>query len=279
MIAVSPAADHGRPGNLGGMDEEVLAPRGDPAEPTPTSPAPAGEPAVAAGTADAGLAWWRLPSRLAWLVPGGLLLILVLLTVNVLAHGPLVGVDERIRTAVQAQATSPTWRWLSDRWYSPAQLIVDLGNFRIAVPVLAACALFAAARRRTPRPLLAAAAGLVLLLTTVTAGKILIGRTGPGLTTLGAGGLGVFPSGHTTTATVCLGLAVALLLPGLRARAGRVGVAAVAGVCLLVGVALVWCDDHWFTDVVAGWALAGLIIQAAVMLSRLPLPRRVRGRG
>jgi membrane-associated phospholipid phosphatase len=269
------------------MDEKVLAPRDDPAEPQPTSPArsAAGEPAVASDTAGAGLAWWRLSSRLAWLVPGGLLLILVVLTVNVLAHGPLVGVDERIRSAVQARATSPTWRWLSDRGYSPAQLIVDLGNYQIAVPVLAACALFATARRRTLRPLLAAVAGVVLLLTTVTAGKILIGRTGPGLTTLGAGGLGVFPSGHATTATVCLGLAVALLFParpappGLPARAGRVAVAAVAGVCLLVGAALVWCDYHWFTDVVAGWALAGLIIQAAVMLSRLPLPRRARGPG
>jgi undecaprenyl-diphosphatase len=125
----------------------------------------------------------------------------------------------------------------------------------------------------------------VLLLTTVTAGKILIARTGPGLTTLGAGGLGVFPSGHTATATVCLGLAVALLFltgsapSGLSVRAGRVAVAAVAGVCLLVGAALVWCDYHWFTDVVAGWALAGLIIQAALMLSRRPLPRLARGRG
>jgi undecaprenyl-diphosphatase len=247
------------------MDEKVLAPPDD--------------PAAAAGTADTGPARWRLPSRPAWLVPGGLLLILALLTVNVLAHGPLIGVDERIRTAVQAQATSPAWRWLSDRWYSPAQLLVDLGNYQVAVPVLAACALFAAARERTLRPLLAAVAGVVLLLTTVTAGKKLIDRTGPGLTTLGAGGLGVFPSGHTTTATVCLGLAVALLLPGLPARAGRVAVAAVAVACLLVGAALVWCDYHWFTDVLAGWALAGLIIQAAVMLSRLPLPRRARGRG
>jgi membrane-associated phospholipid phosphatase len=269
------------------MDEKLLARGNDAAEPS----AEAGESAVAAGTAQARPATWRLAwlvprgERLRWLVPGGLLLILVVLTVNVLAHGPLVGADERIRAAVQAQATSPTWRWLSDRRFSPAQLIVDLGNYQVAVPVLAVCALIAAARQRTLRPLLAAVAAVVLLLTTVTAGKILIGRTGPGVTTLGAGGLGVFPSGHTTTATVCLGLAVALLLPsrpappGLPARAGRAAVTAVAGVCLLVGAALVWCDYHWFTDVVAGWALAGLIVQAAVMLSRLPLPRRVRGRG
>jgi undecaprenyl-diphosphatase len=250
------------------MDETVLARGDDPAEPT----AQPGQPVVAV---PAGPAWWRSP----WLVPAGLLLILVALTVNVLAHGPLVGMDDRIRTAVQAQATSPTWRWLSDRWYSPAQLIVDLGNYQVAVPVLAVCALIAAARQRTLRPLLAAVAGAVLLLATVTAGKKLIDRTGPGLTTLGAGGLGVFPSGHTTTATVCLGLSVALLMPSLPARARQAAVAAVAVVCLLVGAALVWCDYHWFTDVVAGWALAGLIIQAAVLLSRRPLPWWARGRG
>jgi membrane-associated phospholipid phosphatase len=252
------------------MDEKVLARGEDPAEPS----AQAGEPAVVPRTPGARPAWWRL----SWLVPGGLLLIFVLLTINVLAHGPLIGVDHRIRSVVQARATSPGLRWLSDRRYSPAQLIVDLGGYQVAVPILAACALIATARFRTRRPMLAAAVAVVLLVTVVTAGKILIGRTGPGLTTVGAGGLGVFPSGHTATASVCLGLAVALLLPGLSATARRIAVAAVAGVCLLVGVALVWCDDHWFTDVLAGWALAGLIIQAAVTASRLPPPRWGRGR-
>jgi membrane-associated phospholipid phosphatase len=207
--------------------------------------------------------------------------VLVLLTVNVLADGPLVGADRRIRAAVQARATAPAWRWLGDSWHAPARLLVDLGNYQVAVPVLAACALIAAARRRTLRPVLAAFAGVVLLLVAVTAAKIAIGRTGPGLTTLGSGGLGVFPSGHTTTATVCLGLAV-LLLPYRRAGAGRAAVAAVAVACLLVGVALVWCDYHWFTDVVAGWALAVLIIQAALLLNRQgsrPWSMTPRGRG
>jgi len=206
-------------------------------------------------------------------------LVLVLLTVNVLAGGPLVGADQRIRAAVQARATAPAWRWLSDSWHAPAQLLVGLGSYQVAVPVLAACALVAAARRRTLRPLLAALVGVVLLLVTVTAAKIAVGRTGPGLTTLGSGGLGVFPSGHTTTAAVCLVLAVLLLFPDGLARAKRAAVAAVAVVCLLVGAALVWCDYHWFTDVVAGWALAVLIIQAALLLNRQGSPRWGRGRG
>jgi len=201
------------------------------------------------------------------------MLILVILTVNVLADGPLVDADQRIRAAVQAQAASATWRWLRDSWHAPARLIADLGNYPEAIAVLAACAVVVAARHRTLRPLLAAFAAVVLLLATVIPAKILIGRPGPGLATVGSGGLGVFPSGHATTAAVCWGVAVMLLLPGLPGRIRRAAVAAVAGVCLLVGVALVWCDYHWVTDVVAGWALAGLIAAAATGVAAARRPR------
>jgi membrane-associated phospholipid phosphatase len=42
-----------------------------------------------------------------------------------------------------------------------------------------------------------------------------------------------------------------------------------AALCFLVGVALIWCDFHWFTDVVAGWALSALVIVAALRLTGL----------
>ena len=209
-----------------------------------------------------------LRSRPAWLVPGGLALVLVLLTVNVLAGGPLVGVDRRIRAAVQAQAASDTWRWVGDSWHAPARLLVELGNNQVAVPVLALCALIAAARHRSLRPLLAAAAGVVLLLVTVIPAKILIGRPGPGQPAVLEGHMGVFPSGHTTTAGVCFALGVLLLAPDLSLRARRTAVAGMTVLCFLVGLALVWCDFHWFTDVVAGWALAALIVMAALRLAR-----------
>jgi membrane-associated phospholipid phosphatase len=208
---------------------------------------------------------WRRP---AWLAPGGLLLILAVLTVNVLADGPLLGVDRRIRAAVQAQAASDTWRWVGDSWHAPARLLVELGNNQVAIPVLAVCALVAAARHRSLRPLLAAAAGVVLLLVTVIPAKILIGRSGPGQPAVAPGHMGVFPSGHTTTAGVCFALAVLLLAPDLPVRARLATVAGMSVLCFLVGLALVWCDFHWFTDVVAGWALAALIVMAALRLTR-----------
>ena len=78
----------------------------------------------------------------------------------------------------------------------------------------------------------------------------------------------MFPSGHTTTAAVCFALAVLLLAPDLPPRIRRAAVAAMAVLCFLVGMGLIWCDYHWFTDVVAGWALAALIVMAALRLMR-----------
>jgi membrane-associated phospholipid phosphatase len=204
-----------------------------------------------------------------WLVPGGLLLILALLTLNVLADGPLVGVDRRIRQAVQAQAHSATWHWVGVGSHAPAQLLVQLGNNQVAIPVLVLCALIAAVWHRTERPLVAAVIGVTLLLATVIPAKILIARAGPGLPPVARGAMGVFPSGHTTTSSVCFGLGALLIAPGLPSWARRAVMTVTAALCFLVGVALIWCDDHWFTDVVAGWALAALIVMAALRITGL----------
>ena len=214
-----------------------------------------------------------MPSRAAarlwpWLVTGGLLLALAVLTGNVLAHGPLVSLDQHIRDAVQARATSPAWRWLGASTHSPAQLATDLGRNYVAGPALALTAIVLAVRRRTARPVVAAAIGVVLVVATVIPAKILIGRTGPGLTTVGAGGLGVFPSGHTTTACVCFSLAVLLIVAGQPGRVRWLAMAGLAVLWLVVGAALVWCDYHWFTDVMAGWALSALIIELALWATR-----------
>ena len=55
---------------------------------------------------------------------------------------------------------------------------------------------------------------------------------------------------------------------GQRRRPGRAGVAVVWLLCLAIGASLVWCSAHWFTDVVAGAALAGLVLQATMWLTR-----------
>lgn len=218
-------------------------------------------------TGDAGEAevafWHSLRQRYPWLVPGGLLLILAFLTVRVLAGGPLGSADSWIREVVQAQASSATWRWLG----GPARLVVSLAGPDVAVPILALIAVVVCFRRRTLRPVLTAAVGVALLLVTVIPAKILIGRPSPGYASVAPGSMGAFPSGHTTTACVCYGVAVLLLVRGRSDRIRRFALAGLAVACFLVGAALVWCDYHWFTDVVAGWALAAILVPLTFRLT------------
>jgi membrane-associated phospholipid phosphatase len=216
--------------------------------------------------------------RSPWLLPGVLALILAFLTVLVAVHSPVLDVDSWVRGAVQAKAHSARFRWLEGYRYAPVNLLVSLGNNQVAVPVLGLGALIAAARDSSVRPLLAAVVGVVLLLGTVIPAKILIGRAGPGLPPVAHGAMGVFPSGHSATSSVCLGLAAVLLARGLPGWARRAVLTIMVTVCFLVGVALIWGDYHWFTDVVAGWALAALIVMAALRvtgLSRAPAARRI----
>jgi membrane-associated phospholipid phosphatase len=133
--------------------------------------------------------------------------------------------------------------------------------------VLVVSALTVSSRRRSLRPLLAAAIAAILLVATVIPAKILIGRLSPGQLRLAPGAEGSFPSGHATTASVCYVLAVLPLLPYLPALARRITLAAVAVWCLLIGAVLVWLNYHWFTDVVAGWALAAIIIGVTLRLT------------
>lgn len=209
-----------------------------------------------------------LPPPHARLITGGLLLLLGLLTVGVLVHGPLTSLDERIRAAVLARAASPGWRWLGDTPRRPAPLLTDLGMTAVAVPVLAAVALALAIQRHTFRPVLIALTGVVLLFATVIPAKIIIGRPGPGLPAVMTGQLGAFPSGHTSTACACFSLAVVMLVAGQPPRIRYLALAGLAVLWLAVGAALVWRDYHWFTDVVAGWVLSGLLIQLTFWINR-----------
>jgi membrane-associated phospholipid phosphatase len=200
-----------------------------------------------------------------WLLPGALLVFLAALTAGVQAGGPLISLDEHIRAAVLARATTPGWHWLIEYRLSPARVLVNLGDTRIAVPVLLLVAFTLSGRRRSLRPLAAAVIAVILLLVTVIPAKIIIARPSPGLGPVATGGWGAFPSGHTTTGSVCFVLAALLIAGGTR----RVRWAAGAAMALsfLIGIALVWRDFHWFTDVVAGWALAALIVLAALWLA------------
>jgi undecaprenyl-diphosphatase len=220
--------------------------------------------------------------RYPWLLPAAALALLVFLTVDVLVRGPLTPVDERIFRSLHHLANEHGWRWLKTGPATPARLLVDLGNPYTAVPVLGAVAILVAAWRWSLRPLLTAATGLVLLLATAVPMKYLIARPEPKYGHLRVGEhLGVFPSGHTATACVCYILAVLVVAPEPRGWGRRIALGAAAALGVLVGVAMMWCSMHWFTDIVAALALAALIIWATMqVIRRVPdKPRRGKERG
>ena len=207
-----------------------------------------------------------------WLLPAGLLLVLAALTINVLVHGPLVTMDQHIRQTVQDWAHAAGWRWLADSPHAPAQLITDLGRATVAVPVLAVVAAVLAARGAYPAS--AARRG--------GRDHAAAGHGDPGQDhhrpararhrRRRRGQPGLLPvRAYQHRVRVLLDRS----LPARRrpARVRQVALAGLAAVWLLVGVALVWCNYHWATDVLAGWALSALIVWLAL---RVPLPPRPR---
>ena len=205
------------------------------------------------------------------------------LTEQVLTHGPLLALDRWVRDHVQHLAAShpvPGADSVAEYWS-------DLGNSAIALPVLVACAAIASARlRRRGRgrelgrwwsPLVTAATEVALLSATVLPAKSAIGRPGPAGNAAGDAGLGYFPSGHTATATVCLGLGAWLLARTAHSRRSAVASGVVAAVaCAGVAGGLIWRNYHWLTDVCGAWALSGLLLWGLTRWFRLGGRRRSR---
>jgi undecaprenyl-diphosphatase len=194
---------------------------------------------------------------------GVLACLLGVLTWQVAARGPFTVADIPVHEWVLRHGpdqSSPLWVPLS-----------DLGDGRVAAPVLAAVAAATWWRRRALRPVVLAAAGLIGFIVVLEAMKEVIGRAAPG-----SGGDAVFadgtafPSGHTSAATVMWGLVVWLAVAAARRvpaspRVSRYScLVAGAAAGLAAGAAMVRMDYHWVSDVAAGWLL-GLITLLSVL--------------
>jgi undecaprenyl-diphosphatase len=174
-----------------------------------------------------------------------------LLTWQVLADGPLLRADARLSRAL----IHP------DRL---SELLSDLGNVQVAVPVLLLCAGWAAWRRRANgsdrwwAPSCAAVLLMAAVPVVVVPFKNWTARPG---TPAVPPGTGYFPSGHTATALVAYGAATLLLLPLLDARWARRTVLAVCGALTLgVSYGLVRRGYHWPLDVAASWCLGVVLL-------------------
>ncbi|HEX8972976.1 phosphatase PAP2 family protein [Oryzihumus sp.] len=196
-----------------------------------------------------------------WLVPLGLGLALALLTVAVVTHSWVTRLDAQIEGGLPRHGTWP----VLDRL---ATVVTTVAQPAANVAVAFAVAVFVAARTRAWRSLVAPVAALGLLTATVLLGKVLISRPGPPGSETDTG-LGYFPSGHTTSALVCVGV-VALSVAALRPRWHRRALVLIGAWTLLVGWGLVWKHFHWVSDVVAGILLGTLILWLTFARQGLP---------
>jgi membrane-associated phospholipid phosphatase len=143
----------------------------------------------------------------------------------------------------------------------------------IGMPILAVVAILILSLRRkswTPA-ILIAAAGIGSLLMTI-AGKDIIGRVRPPLVDAVSPYeySPSFPSGHTLNALVVAGVVAYLLLLRRKSVHGRVITLVVAALfALTIGLSRVFLGHHWFTDVLAAWALGAAWLALIITAHRL----------
>ncbi|MGW7464388.1 phosphatase PAP2 family protein [Streptomyces xantholiticus] len=164
-----------------------------------------------------------------------------LITWQVAVEGPLFDADVRLGRALFG--TGPT---------AVAELLADLGNMTVALPVLAAAIGYVLVRdRRQWRAALTAVLTMAAVPALVVPLKAWIARPGPL-----EPGTGWYPSGHTATATVAYCAAALLVTPYLRRR-WAMPVAVVLTVA--TGIGLVLRGYHWPLDVLGSLCLFGAL--------------------
>ncbi|MFF8575962.1 phosphatase PAP2 family protein [Streptomyces sp. NPDC015408] len=178
-------------------------------------------------------------------------LLFALITWQVVADGPLVGVDERLSRALVRP----------DRL---SELLADLGNVQVAVPVLAVALAYVAwhgrargADRWWPAPL-AGVLAMALVPALVAPLKAWTDRPG---TPAVPPAVGYYPSGHTATALVAYGAATLLLFGALRSPAVRRALVVLCALLVLgASYGLVRRGYHWPLDVVGSWCLGAVLL-------------------
>ncbi|MFI0507237.1 phosphatase PAP2 family protein [Streptomyces albogriseolus] len=187
------------------------------------------------------------------------LVLFLLITWQVLADGPLLDLDARLSDALVRP----------DR---ASEILSDLGNVEVAVPVLALALAVTAWRLRARGmdrwwlPPAAGAAAMLLVPVLVAPLKAWTDRPG---TPAVPPATGYYPSGHTATAVVAYGAATLLLLRLLGSPAVRRGLIALCALLILgASYGLVRRGYHWPLDVAASWCLGAVLLAGVVLVSR-----------
>ena len=249
----------------------------------------AGDPQSWAGRqvarlAASGPARWlrrRFPAQLGWLaarfqagVPAGFALTVAVLTLAACAWslGSLTfSVVHHINSArFDPQVLSFFVGHRTPLLTSLAQALTWLGSGFVLWPVVIAAGLGLWWRRREWLPavlpaLALAGAGASCLLI-----KVLVGRPRPpGRDWLGAFDGWSYPSQHAAQALATWGVLALMVMAGRSLRTRTLLMTAAALIAFLVGLTRLYLAAHWMTDVLAGWALAG--VWGCVLIISVPL--------
>lgn len=209
--------------------------------------------------------WWAVLVALA---------VVVLVTLDLLAHGLTERVDHRVSDLVSE------WGLRDSAAYQPLWVVTQIGGRGTMLLVLACLICWLGVRHRTVVPLLRIVLALVLLSVVVYQFKWGIGRTAPAF----PGGEFLhhpdgesYPSGHVANAVLLWGVARWQAVEfGMPPRVQRVlWVLAVVGP-VLCGLSMIVLDFHWVSDAIVGAAVGVVLLGVVHAVDALVLSRWVR---
>ncbi len=203
--------------------------------------------------------------RAYWVLLATLTAVYLTLTVAVVTGSPLDVVDRAVARMDFVRHLPDLHPWVAT--------YVIAGQRAPSAAVAAAWLAWRSWRTRSLRPVVVLVSALLLLNVSVGVVKVATGRLGPQLTTharaVFAGG-DIFPSGHASNAVVVFGL-----LAWLATRHRRTGVLLAVAGAGTVGLATIFLDTHWVTDVVGGWLAGGVVLLVLPLLE--PVHRYLAG--
>jgi membrane-associated phospholipid phosphatase len=173
-----------------------------------------------------------------------------------------------------AEEDGPVLRWLVQHrttgWTTALEAVSSGATVTAVVLVTAGVAAAAAVARRSWRPIvtLVLAAGSAVVTSSLI--KALVGRSRPATSLmLGAPETGFgFPSGHTLITSAFVGAAALVVWRTWVRPAVRASAVLLAGaVAVVMGASRLYLGDHWFTDVLAAYALAGAVVAGVAWLT------------
>lgn len=187
---------------------------------------------------------------------GWLLIAVVLayavLTWAVVVRSPFLNLDSHAyNAAADLRRAHPGWlHWLNT--------YVMLGQRAPATLAALPWVLWQAYRRRSAYPVILLGTALLVLNISVGIVKISVGRVGPFFQPdafrIFDGG-NIYPSGHVSNAVVLFGI---LAMMSMNHKRLMTWVAVI--VAVTVGMATVYLQTHWLTDVIAGWLAGSLVL-------------------